>query len=154
MDDLIDIQGLDAISWWPLAKGWWFVIVLSSIILVVVAYFLYRRFKYRRSWQYDMYTNLDYIKQNISEVGARASLQELSTYLRIIAMRSADREKCAALVGSNWLDWLQANDPREYPWCKKGALLTNSTYMPNDVEIDISLLEELIMAAKGWVKQC
>jgi len=51
LQQLNDIAAPNAISWWPLAPGWWLLIILVLLSLVALAYYLYAQHRasaYRR----------------------------------------------------------------------------------------------------------
>ncbi len=154
MEDLIDIQGLDAISWWPLAVGWWIIIAVSIAVTVGGAIYLWRRIKYRRSWQYIAHTRLAHLHTQIQIVAPKQTLQNLSLELRKIAMLTTARSSCASLTGKHWLQWLEEHDPSGYNWSQQGELLIAAQYMPETASNDLGQIGALILAAQGWVKKC
>lgn len=154
MEDMIDIQGLDEISIWPLAYGWWIMLGFISIIVLIALYFIWQKLRYRKSWQYESMQRLNKIEAQIPECAHKIILQNLSIELRKIAMLSTKRETCAGLSGKEWLQWLQQNDPEGFAWQERGDLLISAQYMPNTNLTDSTLLNTLINAAKGWVKKC
>lgn len=154
MEDLIDIQGLDYISWWPLAVGWWIVLAVAIALISVTVFFTLRKIKYRRSWQYKAYKRLVNIQTEIGAVDSKQILQDLSIEMRKIAMLTTKRESCAGLIGPRWLEWLQQHDPAGFAWQDNGALLINAQYMPSAATNDHEQISKLIAAAQGWVKKC
>lgn len=154
MEELKDIQGLDQISAWPLALGWWLIIALLSGLLIGAAIFAYRHYKYRKSWQFDCYAKLQDIETELNSVEHKILLQDLNAELKRIAMQTKIREACAGLAGKQWLQWLQEHDPRGFDWKVKGQLLLASQYMPTINVQEISQIQILIAAAKEWVRKC
>ncbi len=154
MEDLIDIQGLDAIGNWPLAFGWWVVIIASIALLVSLTIYTWRYIKYRRSWQIKAYRKLEALRLDIGQTDLKLILQSLSVQLRKIAMQTTQREACASLSGKQWLNWLETNDPHGYAWSKHGMLLVNAQYMPATTDLEVEHVTDLIRAAQGWVKTC
>ncbi|HSX20278.1 MAG TPA: DUF4381 domain-containing protein [Gammaproteobacteria bacterium] len=154
MEDLIDIQGLDQISWWPLAFGWWVVLGLVIVGVVVASFFLWRSLKYKRSWQYKAFKRLAKMQSQLGQSEPKQILQNLSLELRKIAMLTTQRETCAGLIGDQWLQWLQQHDPAGFDWAQNGRLITALQYMPATEINDPAQINELICAAQGWVKKC
>jgi hypothetical protein len=154
LEDLIDIQGLDHIGMWPLAWGWWLVIAVILLVVSIVLAYGYTRMRYRKSWQYQAYSRLQSIQQKISTESAKIVLQNLSLELRKIAMLTTKRDQCAGLIGMQWLRWLQDHDPSGFNWSDNGRLLIEAQYMPQSGTSDPQRLNQLIEAAKGWVKKC
>jgi len=105
----IPLRGLhlpEAISWWPLAPGWWAVIALA---LLGLGYLLHlwvrarargaaRRYALRQLddivLEYDQHRNLVAFGANLSEL------------LRRTMLAYAPRANVAGLTGDEWLHWL------------------------------------------------
>lgn len=151
MEDLIDIQGIDHISWWPLAWGWWLIIVLLSTICSIALYYWMEKRKYKQSWKYQSYSRLQSLQSQLSQIEPKIALQSLSLELRNIAMLSNKRENCAGLTGQQWLRWLEEQDPNKFAWLEHGASLTAVQYMPDASNINQDQIMQLIKAAKEWV---
>ncbi len=149
LSQLRDINGLDQISWWPLALGWW--IVLGIIVSIWVGVLFYRRYRAKKeaSWQAQ-------IKSLFFELRAMKSTKEkataLSALLRRLAIHKYGREFCAGLEGDEWLRWLTQHDPKEFDWIMKGKILIKAPYMPESTQDDQLDFEPLIKAAEKWVK--
>jgi hypothetical protein len=156
MEELRDIEGLDAISYWPLASGWWIIIGLIVVMIAVLIYLFYKRYNYRKSWQYASYKNLQQIETQLltEDKDTKQLLHKLSVEIRRIAMTTAERESCAGLAGKQWLQWLQAHDPRNYDWPSQGQVLIEYQYMPDAGTKDTLHIKSLIIAAKRWVSKC
>ncbi len=160
MEELRDIQGLDHISMWPLAIGWWVLIILALIALICGAVFAYKRYRFRKSWQYKSYIILDQIQQQLGsykELKATPGKQlvhQLAIEIRRIAMQKYARESCAGLLGREWLTWLQAHDPLNFAWTENGQVLIDGQYQPSMQAIDANKLTDIVNAAKGWVNKC
>lgn len=159
MEDLLDIQGLDHINWWPPALGWW---LLATIIvgLLLISLFAYiNKRKYRKSWQYQAYTKLQVLNSQLGSVDYKQILQNLSIEIRKIAMLTTRRDVCAGLIGTKWLQWLHDHDPAGFNWLDNGKLLIDVQYMPITVKGDganytAEEISKLITAAEDWVRKC
>lgn len=151
MEQLHDIEGVDAISAWPLAIGWWVAIACGVVILGGALWLLKRRIAYLRSWKRDSYKALDRLEHNLSPSNSGETIAYLSEYLRRIAMRRFPRKECAGLVGDAWLTWLKAHDPKQFDWTEKGRLLIEIPYAPAHRELPLPPIQELIQAVRYWV---
>lgn len=151
MQQLHDIEGLDAISFWPLAIGWWVSIAFGIVFFVIAFWLLKCRLNYLRSWKKDVLRKLTYLERNLSQESARETTALLSEYLRRIAMRRFPRKECAGLVGDNWLKWLKSHDPKQFDWTEKGKLLLEIPYAPMHLNLSLQEVKELIQATKSWV---
>ena len=147
MQELHDIEGLDAIGFWPLAIGWWICIACAAIFLAGALWLLKRRLNYLRSWKRDTLKKLDYLEHNLSS----SSVALLSEYLRRIVVRRFPRKECAGLIGDEWLHWLKSHDPKQFDWTEKGKLLTEIPYAPVHMEVPSEQIKELIQAVRYWV---
>jgi hypothetical protein len=152
LDQLHDIDGLDAISWWPLAIGWWMLIAVFLLAAAGFAYFLYSRFTFERSWKKDAFQKLDRLEKQLSEGTARDVLMTLSEYLRRIVLRRFPRKECAGLTGEEWLKWLTVHDPHHFEWEKQGILFMEVPYAPCTTQPSVQQVQDLIQAVKRWVR--
>lgn len=151
LEQLKDIDGLDPISWWPLAIGWWAVITLVSILLCLIIWFVIKRIRFRRSWKNDALLKLAHLEKNLSDETSRETLILLSEYLRRIALKRFSRKECAGLKGKLWLKWLSKRDPQNFDWEQKGVLLINAPYAPLKAKCELNEIVDLIQALRGWI---
>lgn len=151
MQQLHDIEGLDPISFWPLAAGWWILIACGILLLGGVIWLLKRWWDYFRSWKQDTFKKLDSLERNLSPSSSAETVAYLSEYLRRIAVRRFPRKECAGLTGDAWLTWLQAHDPKQFDWTQKGKLLVEIPYAPTHEELPVEQVKELIQAIRYWV---
>jgi hypothetical protein len=152
MSQLHDIEGLDAISSWPLAIGWWVVIGTGILLFWFLVWGLWRWIAYKRSWKHDTLKKLHQLERNLSESTARHTVMMLSEYLRRIVLKRFPRNECASLIGEEWLVWLKQHDPKQFDWQAKGILLIEVPYAPTDHKLSTQPIQELIQATRGWVK--
>lgn len=151
MQQLHDIEGLDAISIWPLALGWWILIACGALVFGGAFWLIRRRLRYLRSWERDTLKRLDNLEQNLSPSTSVETAAFLSEYLRRIAIRRFPRKECAGLVGDSWLKWLKVHDPKQFDWVEKGKLLVEVPYAPGHAEQPLPKIRELIQAVRNWV---
>ncbi len=145
---LRDIRGLDAISGWPPAPGWWLLGGAVLLLLVGVALWIrhLRRFP-PGGWNKDARQHLVRLRRRQRTLGAKAVAAELSEVLKRIALTRFGRPGTAALSGEAWLQWLERHDPNGFRWTEKGRLLLELPYAPEGREADPKALDELIGAA-------
>jgi hypothetical protein len=149
---LRDIQGLDPISFWPLAVGWWIVIgiVVSGIIFAI---FLNRQRKRKiRRWQYQTRVELEKLEENLTPETSQATAIQLSELARRLAIHNFSRRDCAGLVGNEWLAWLSQKDPVHFNWSKSARSLIEAPFSPAGRQFEIQPIKSTIHALKGWVK--
>ena len=148
---LDDIKGLDPISWWPLAPGWWALLALAVLALLVAAAMYWRRRAYWRSWRGDAAKALGALYTRLTDANSGEIAGALSILLRRVAMRRFSRPECAGLQGVRWLRWLTANDVAGFDWAAHGTLLIEAPYAPPGRYFSRKSVERLIAAAKRWV---
>ncbi|MEI8365399.1 MAG: DUF4381 domain-containing protein [Parachlamydiaceae bacterium] len=154
LEQLHDIEGVDPISWWPLAVGWWVLIALGVCLAVALGCFVVYRLAFVRSWKNDTLKKLAKLQDNLSETTAQETVVLLSEYLRRIAIRRFSRKECAALMGEAWLKWLTLKDPKQFDWEKQGTLLIEVPYAPVNRSLSLSAthqIKDLIHAVKQWI---
>lgn len=154
LDGLHDIRGLDPVSIWPLAPGWW--LVLGGIVLLVLMLAALRRIPVRalvgrRDWRVDARRLLRDLRRRLPAADGRAAAGEFSELMRRIAMARTARDECAGLSGPAWLEWLGANDPVGFDWKEYGRLLIEIPYAPPGTTVETDDLRRLVEAAGRWV---
>lgn len=152
LEELHDIEGLDLISRWPLAPGWWVLMISGIILSAGLGWFIASRIAFKRSWKSDTLRKLSILEEKLSETTGREVIITLSEYLRRIALRRFSRKECASLTGETWLAWLTQNDPKEFDWKGKGTLLTDIPYARSCPSLSPDQIKELIKAVKEWVR--
>lgn len=152
LDQLHDIEGLDPISWWPLAIGWWIVIVIGVVLISLTAWFIVHKLAFMRSWKNDTLQKLAALENELSDATARETAINLSEYLRRIALRRFSRKECAGLIGEAWLKWLTEQDLKQFDWKAKGRILIEAPYSPVHSKHSAKEIRDLIQAARDWVR--
>jgi hypothetical protein len=152
IDQLRDIRGLDPVSWWPPALGWWLIAIAVTLLTLALVWWRDQRQRYPLgSWQKDAQRRLRALRHSLEEWDPKTVAGELSELLRRIAMARYGREACAGLVGNEWLEWLQERDPSEFDWHGQGRLLLELPYAPTGTPEQSDSLRQLIDATQRWV---
>ena len=152
---LHDIQGLDEISWWPLASGWWLLAALVIVLLFALLSLLRNLLRYPAgSWHRQAWQQLRTLKHQANQMPAQQLASELSELLRRIAIARLGRTRAAGLSGKHWLAWLQQHDPAGFDWTLHGQPLLTLPYAPPDNgQNSARQLLPLIDAAFAWVNR-
>lgn len=108
--ELRDIHLPEAVSWWPLAWGWW---VLIAITLLLCGIGLWKWLQWRKRQApirqaLSLLTQLE--QQLVSE--PQKLVAEISVLLRRVAMSRFPCEEVAGLTGQAWLDFLNQTVPK------------------------------------------
>lgn len=100
LDRLHDIVLPPAVSWWPLAPGWYVIFIL---LVLTIAYLGWRLWKKRKANAYRRAA-----LQELTEMKDASSIAEL---LRRTALAVVPRSAVAEKSGPAWADWLAGQCP-------------------------------------------
>jgi len=153
--NLRDIHLPDAISWWPLAPGWW--ILLTATICTILLVFIARRIYIKKQLKRDIHSELDKIKNTFRKTQDKSQLaKSLSVLLRraSISYYPGTKNNGAGLTGQQWLAWLDNTtqrplDSKQFQ-SEAGKVLINAPYLPDNAELNFDA-EALIDISEGWL---
>ena len=153
---LRDINGIDAVGWWPPGPGWWVVAALLLLLLILIRLnwgaitaWIQRP---RAPWRHDARKQLNLLRKKLKISDSKQIAAELSELLRRIAVARCGRSSCAGLSGQDWLQWLSDNDPKSFDWNSHGGLLLQLAYAPPSEDDDTPHFEQMIKAALSWTE--
>lgn len=143
MAALAPLREPDAISWWPLAWGWWVILGLLAAIVVWALVWLIRRHqrnRYRRE-------GLKSLKRALDQ--GDMTLSQLNQLLKIIALQAWPQDAVAELHGTQWIAFLTATNPKI---AKAG---TNDEGLDQLQDVyrrpEAAVSQHLADAAQGWI---
>lgn len=147
LDELRDIHLPEAISWWPLAYGYW---LLLALLLVVAVLWLrrYRHLAIRRASGRELDAlEAAYLQHNDAHELARG----VNVLLRRAALSIKPREQTASLTGDAWMDYVQdcVKDTDCIFSDETRQLLTRGVYQEK-VDVDA---DRLLAECRAWVRQ-
>jgi hypothetical protein len=145
---LRDLHLPDAISWWPLAPGWWFVIVLA---VVGLAYLIrwYMRTRARGAARRHALRQLDQLTADFElHHDAIRFSRELSELLRRTMLAYAPRGEVAGLTGDAWLAWLDRDFDEPRFRAEAGRKLLELPYRKPDDDVSAMDLVDLLSAVR------
>lgn len=148
---LHDIVLPSAVSWWPLAWGWWVLLALLLTALGLVIYFRWRT-KKRQAYRLVALQELNRISARFEDDGNAAEyLQHLSILLRRTARSAQPCSFPIDIKGEAWLRWLDDYCPETHDGFTKGCgrvLLTG----PYEAHPDIDQAQ-LLPLVRVWLQQ-
>ena len=152
LDKMADIEGLNAISIFPLAIGYKLLIFFGCVVFGYFIYKIYCNGKFRKSWQFCFLQELELIEKKLRKEPIKQILAELNEYLKRFCIKKHGRQEVASLSGKKWLRWLTLRDPNGFDWSKKGEILINFPYMPEEkIKVRKGQIKILIKASREWI---
>lgn len=145
---LRDIHLPEAISWWPLAPGWWILLTLVMSLIFVLIWQLTKKDSAKNQRLLNKYIDQEIEKLQQIETDQQF-IEELSTLMKRIAI-SRYGKKVSGYTGEKWLRFLDSRLPDEAnkPFSKgAGRALLDLPYQQSP-QLDRS---ELIETLKDWM---
>jgi hypothetical protein len=137
---LRDVHLPDAVSWWPLAYGWWILVTLTLLGITALVYYLLRKHKqkaYRRSAIKELNTAYTLWQQQ-SDVAAY--LQSANAILKRSVLHFTKQQGVAGQSGQAWLNTLASSATCELSVEFKNAF-GSQVYRPS-ADADIKLIHQ------------
>lgn len=146
LDQLIDVYEPPAVSWWPLAPGWWFLILLTVIALVVAITLALKKYR-QNEWRREALKALKSIQLSLQ---TNHSLKTQSDLLKLIkqSLYSKTRDQSVTtLVSHNLIARLQKEGANE-------KLMTLATQMQDCLYQGKELIidNETFEIMRTWIK--
>jgi len=147
---LRDIHLPDAISWWPLAFGWWLLPLL--IILCALGIYLFLKIKKQKAkmaYRKFALNELNKIKSEFkNQQNSLELIRAISALLRRIALSYLPRETIASLTGEPWVKQLNQLGSEQVFNNEFALLLEKAPYMKH-ADFDAS---EILSLCEQWIK--
>ncbi len=148
LTQLRDIHAAPAVPWWPPAPGWW---VLALLFLVALAW-LGRRIvaRYRANQRRkQMLGWIDHLNVSVDpQRDPQAYLSTLNRIFKLVALRAFPDQRCAALAGQDWADFLTGK-MKTSKTSGSIKVLASGPYDPAP-QFDPRLMSEL---TRNWIRQ-
>ena len=110
-EQLRDVHLPEAVSWWPLAIGWWILGFLAIIAIAVLAYIVLRRIKknrYRALAKTELMACLSRWKK---DQDTAVYLQSVNSVLKRTIMKNNPHSRLLNLTGKHWVKGLNQTGP-------------------------------------------
>ncbi|MCW9046935.1 MAG: DUF4381 domain-containing protein [Gammaproteobacteria bacterium] len=147
---LRDIHLPDAVSWWPLAIGWW----LLPLLVLLITFAIYKLIKYKKQNRKIAYKKIAlnelknlrlHYKNNDNSVEL---IRAISALLRRIALSYLPREDIASLTGEQWIKQLNNLCSQNIFTDEIALQLESAPYMPQS-NIDN---KKLLATCESWIQ--
>ncbi|AFJ42737.1 DUF4381 domain-containing protein [Francisella orientalis] len=136
-------------QWWPLAYGRWLLlglIVLAFIIFLIILHFRKKRNSYKDSIVNDFRMAIEETQQN----NPKEVLQNISVYLKRVALQKFPNQQIKTLHGEQWLEFLDSKMKHQNFKNTKANMLANSY---RAIELDKQTLNEILTVAEQWLRR-
>lgn len=145
LTNLRDIHLPEAISWWPLAPGWWAAIILICAVILAVSVRLYRNHQ-RRLYRRQALLEL----QRIETLAAPQQMVELLDTLRRTAISAYPKQSFANLGPGDFLRFLKDT-------CAEPIFQTIPSNLEaalySDQSVTQQVLEDFFNSARLWIQK-
>jgi len=153
LSQLRDIHNVHDVSAWPPAAGWWLILFFICTGIFIATKKILQLRQYKKSWKYKLELKLDDIARDKNISHAKQNISKINDILKRITMQLYGRNESASLTGKKWLIWLSNRDPENFNWLKKGEILVEYPYMPEDkIKLNHDQIILLAKAVKPWLK--
>lgn len=147
LEQLRDIRLPQAISWWPLAPGWW---LLVGLILVSLAGLWWWRHYRRRQLRQRALHELTEIRRNQSLYDNPAALSEqLSRLLKRALLLQPEARNAISASGEQWRTYLMS-DTQHGLDAQTSEFLVNGPYQTASSTISLEP-DQVLDAVERWI---
>jgi hypothetical protein len=143
-----DLHLPEAISWWPLAPGWYVVIALLLVVFIYLVR-LYLQYRSRGAARRHAVRELARLTADFEKHGnAVAFSSDMSELLRRTMLAYAPRSEVAGLTGDAWLEWLDRDLDQPRFQGDTGRKLLELPYRRPDDELSGLDLVDVVAAVR------
>ena len=149
LEALRDIHLPQAVSWWPLAPGWW--VLLGLVVAAVVALVVARAMR-RRTVRYRALAELDALRRR-RDLGVADGALAIEVLLKRVVLQRAHLSDHAAAHGAQWVTVLAEGPDGMPPEIARyiAAAPYAAPYAANEYETPDR--EALFASARRWIRR-
>ena len=151
---LRDIELPEAISWWPLAPGWWLLLMIIIGLSLLALYCLRKQREKKQALLPHALQQLDAIENQFKQHrNTNELLQQVSMLLKQVAVEIEKPKQIARLSGQDWLLYLDQKMEGQPFSTGLGQILL---YGPYQQRMNSKQDEQgqLIQLARQWLRTC
>lgn len=145
---LRDIHMPGAISWWPLAPGWYLLAFLLIVLVLTTVYLLARFYRNNRAKRHALRLLATYQQQYQTNANNQLSAARISELLKRVALVYFPRAKVASLQGDAWIAFLNAT-AKGINFEHVRTELLEAPYQ-SDLSLDLNPLFQMV---RTWIRQ-
>ncbi len=156
---LQDIHLPGSASFWPLAFGWWILLVMIISVATWLVIKVIKRAKEKRH-QHKILDKFKSLEKKLKTKPSNATIAEINTLLRQLAITYYPRTEVASLTGSDWLYFLDESGSTHEFSRGAGRILIEAPYqLENQLEnqtddhIENLNINEFLPLIQNWAKK-
>ena len=143
LDLMHDIIVPPAISFWPLAPGWY------ALALILLAYVLHLALKAWTKYRENAYRREALDELSLTEEGT-AEMKRLLTLMKRVALQHFGRKNVAALSDTSWCEFVEQHSRVKVE--SDLRLLSQKVLYSSDVQVTTEALAKMRKITKVWIK--
>ncbi len=152
---LQDIHLPESASFWPLAAGWW---ILLAIIISIATWLIIKAIKRakKKRHQRKVLAKFKVLEKKLKANPNNATVAEINTLLRQLAITYFPRSEIASLTGGDWLHFLDESGGTHGFSRGAGRILIEAPYQSDihsNHHIENLNLNEFIPLIQGWARK-
>jgi len=154
LDNLQDIILPQAVSWWPLATGFWLLLALLLVWVLAIAICFSIRYQ-KNAYRREALKYLGRIElQLVSPAGRSTALSEMAILLKRVALSVYDRSEVAQLSSDDWLQFLDKTG-RTHAFTGSAAAVLGRVNWQNGAADKLSEkdLDSIKRTVRRWIRQ-
>ncbi len=138
-----DIIVPPAISFWPLAPGWY------ALALILLAYVLHLALKLWTKYRENAYRREALDELSLTQEGT-AEMKRLLTLMKRVALQHFGRKNVAALSDTSWWEFVEQHSRVKVESTLR--LLSQKVLYSSDVQVTTEALAKMREITKIWIK--
>jgi len=148
LTQLKDIHLPEAISWWPLAPGWYVIMLLILLLIAGLGYLIHKKHLHALAKNQALTILDSYNEQYEKDRNVQMTSARISELLRRVALVYFPRSEVASLHGDEWITFLNKTG-KKVDFTPVKAMLLDSPFKTAET----INLKPLITRAQLWIKQ-
>lgn len=153
LQSLHDIVTPAAVSWWPLAPGWY---AIAGLLLVIIAGAAWRSWRGYRANRYrrEALHACAAIERRMADPALRWSgLADIAELLKRVALAAYPREQVAGLTGDAWWRFLEMGTGPTGSGNEMRVIMDLALYgNPADTDPNDDMVRAICSAARDWIR--
>ena len=149
LNDLIETEAPNGISWWPQTVGWQIVLLITVLVIISKLIKKWQQYK-RNAYRRDAIAWLEHLPP-FEDINQQPVFRELPSLLRKVALGGYNRSEVTQLTGQAWLAWLNQQCHKTCFSLEQSEALKQLAFDPN-VTLSVTDMAQLILQIRLWIE--